>query len=148
MTTTDLRHDVIEDLYQGLSLFVRRSRTSGNELHDGLSIVEYTVLVQIDANPDTRAADLAELFGLDKSTVSRQIKPLIERGLVRKTKERAGRRGIVLELTPKGARTLAGAAESIRRLLTGWLDDWPLNEIEMFTAFVARLNAQIEDRFG
>src|SRR5271163_1456706 len=80
----------VDALYDELSLLVRRSQEFSSEIHAGLSLVDYTLLTRIAGNPGTRAADLAALFGLDKSTLSRQINSLVERGLVARAGERPG----------------------------------------------------------
>ena len=96
------REAALEDLYQGLSTLTRRARDLGDDLHPGLSLVAYTLLVQIDLTSEARAADLAAHFGLDKSTVSRQLEQLIAAGLLRREGERPGRRGYALVLTDAG----------------------------------------------
>ena len=103
------REAALEDLYQAIGTLVRRSRDLGADLHPGLSVVAYTLLVQVEAEPQARAADLAAHFGLDKSTVSRQLDQLVAAGLLRREGERPGRRGQCLALTDAGRQELAGA---------------------------------------
>jgi DNA-binding MarR family transcriptional regulator len=133
----------VDALYGELSLLVRRSQEFSGELHAGLSLVDYTLLTRIAGNPGTRAADLAVLFGLDKSTLSRQINALVERGLVHRAGERPGRRGVILELTQPAEAALHAAADSVRSALGGWLDGWSDSEIRDFAAMVARLNERV-----
>jgi DNA-binding MarR family transcriptional regulator len=130
-------------LYEELSLLVRRGQEFSGEIHAGLSLVDYTLLTRIAGSPGTRAADLAALFGLDKSTLSRQVNVLVERGLVERTGERPGKRGVVLELTGDGQDALAAAVDGVRTALSGWLEGWSDEEIGAFAAMVARLNQRV-----
>jgi len=134
------REAALEDLYQGLSTLIRRARDLSDDLHPGLSLVAYTLLVQIDTCPDARAADLAAHFGLDKSTVSRQLEQLISAGLLQREAERAGRRGYSLVLTAAGQQLLAAAAQAVRGCLTEWLTDWDDGDIAAFGQLVGRFN--------
>src|ERR1700685_3109851 len=100
---------------------VRRARDVGDDLHPGLSVVAYTLLTEISLTPGVRAADLCAHFGLDKSTMSRQLEQLISAGLLRREGERRGRRGTVLALPPAGQQHLAAAAQAVRSRLAEWL---------------------------
>jgi DNA-binding MarR family transcriptional regulator len=135
----------VDALYGELALLVRRSQEFSGELHAGLSLVDYTLLTHIAGNPGIRAADLAALFGLDKSTLSRQINALVGRGLVGRTGERPGKRGIVLEITPPAKAALLAAADSVRAALGEWLADWSDDEIRAFATMVARLNERVRE---
>ena len=130
-------------LYEELSLLVRRSQEFSSEFHAGLSLVDYTLLTRIAGSPGVRAADLAALFGLDKSTLSRQVNVLVDRGLVERTGERPGKRGVVLELTDTGEGALRAAVDSVRAALSGWLGEWSDREISDFAEMVARLNQRV-----
>ena len=134
------REAALEELYQGLSTLVRRARDVGDDLHPGLSLVAYTLLAQIDVTPQARAADLAAHFGLDKSTVSRQLEQLISTGLLRREGERPGRRGCELALTATGQRHLAAAAQAVRCRLADWLTDWDDRDVAAFGQLVSRFN--------
>ena len=135
------REAALEDLYQALSTLVRRSRDLGADLHPGLSVVAYTLLVQVEAEPQARAADLAAHFGLDKSTVSRQLDQLVAAGLLRREGERPGRRGQCLALTGAGRQALAGAAREVRCCLAQWLADWDDADIATLGGLMARFNS-------
>jgi DNA-binding MarR family transcriptional regulator len=134
------REAALDDLYQGLSTLVRRARDLGDDLHPGLSLVAYTLLAQIDVTPEARAADLAAHFGLDKSTVSRQLEQLISAGLLRREGERPGRRGCGLALTTGGQQHLAAAALAVRCQLAEWLTDWDEPDVAAFSQLVSRFN--------
>jgi len=134
------RDAVLEDLYQGLSTLVRRARDLGDDLHPGLPLVAYTLLARLDVTPEARAADLAVHFGLDKSTVSRQLEQLISAGLLRREGERPGRRGCRLALTDVGHRHLAAAAQAVRCQLADWLTDWDDRDLAAFGQLVSRFN--------
>jgi DNA-binding MarR family transcriptional regulator len=134
------RDAALEDLYKSLTTMVRRARDVGDDLHPGLSVVAYTLLTEISLTPGVRAADLCAHFGLDKSTLSRQLEQLISAGLLRREGERPGRRGNVLALTPTGEQRLAAAAEAIRSRLAAWLTDWNDLDIATFAELVARFN--------
>jgi DNA-binding MarR family transcriptional regulator len=134
------RDAATDDLYQGLVTLVRRSRDLGTDLHPGLSVIAYALLTQIEVMPDPRAADLAAYFGLDKSTLSRQLEQLIAAGLLRRVRERPGRRGQPLVVTAAGRRKLATAATRIRARLAEWLADWEDQDIATFASLVTRFN--------
>ena len=134
------RDAVLEDLYQGLSTLVRRARDLGDDLHPGLSLVAYTLLARLDVTPEARASDLAVHFGLDKSTVSRQLEQLISAGLLRREGERPGRRGCRLALTDAGHRHLGAAAQAVRCQLADWLTDWDDHDLAAFGQLVSRFN--------
>ena len=134
------REAALEDLYNGLTTMARRSRDVGDDLHPGLSVVAYTLLTEISLTPRVRAADLSAHFGLDKSTVSRQLEQLISAGLLRREEERPGRRGNTLALTPAGEQHLAGAAQAIRSRLAEWLSDWNDRDLATFAELIARFN--------
>src|ERR1700691_641000 len=86
------RAAALEDLYKSITTMVRRARDVGDDLHPGLSVVAYTLLPEISLTPGVRAADLCAHFGLDKSTLSRQLEQLISAGLLRRKGNRPGPR--------------------------------------------------------
>ena len=139
------RIDVVEDLYHELSAVIRRSRELSDDLHPGLSLVAYTFLSLVEANPEIRASDLAQRLGLDKSTVSRQLNQLFDAGLLDREGGRPGRRGDPLSLTPAGRRTLAADADRVRLRVTCWLEDWEDEEIAIFAELMVRFNRSVNE---
>jgi DNA-binding MarR family transcriptional regulator len=105
-----------------------------------LSVVDYTLLTQIDVTPGVRAADLAAHFCLDKSTLSRQLEQLISAGLLRRDGEQPGRRGYALALTPAGRQRLDAAAQAVRGRLAERLTDWDDRDIAAFAQLLSRFN--------
>jgi DNA-binding MarR family transcriptional regulator len=130
----------LEQLYEGLTVFARRARELSTELHPGLSLGAFTMLSYIDNRPDIRASDIATEWGLDKSTVSREINQLAADKLLTRTGERPGRRGHQLELTAAGRQSLDAAAQSIRTLLFHQLHDWTDGDIAAFARLINRFN--------
>jgi DNA-binding MarR family transcriptional regulator len=134
------REAALDELYQGLATLVRRARDLGGDLHPGRSLVAYSLLVQIDLTHQARAADLAAHFGLDKSTVSRQLEQLTSAGLLRREGERPGRRGYGLALTDAGQQELAAAARGVRDRLADRLSGWDDRDVAAFGRLVSRFN--------
>ena len=137
------REAALDDLYQGLTTLSRRARDVGDHLHPGLSLVAYTLLTRVDVTPGMRAADLASHFGLDKSTLSRQVEQLISAGLLRRDGERPGRRGYVLTLTAAGRQHLDVAARAVRDRLAERLTDWDDRDVAAFAQLVTRFNGSV-----
>ena len=133
-----MRDGAVNHLYQGLATLMRRRAELSAEVHPGLSLTAYTVLTQIQAAPGPRACDLADLFGLDKSTVSRQINELQAAGLIGREGERPGRRGYTLVLTAEGQRKLEQEAERARQRLAEGLASWKERDITAFAGMIER----------
>jgi len=73
-------NDPVGEIQRAIILFTRNSRTQA--ARDGWSFVTAAILSYIDSSLDPTAMDLAELYGLDKSTVSRQLADLEDQGLM------------------------------------------------------------------
>jgi len=125
-------------LFEGLSFVARQSRELGAQLHPELSVVEHGLLGFVAAEPDVRAADVVTAYGLDKSTVSRQIAELEAAGLLVRGDEQPGRRGRPLRLTDAGARALERAADSSRRTLAAHLADWDDDDVAALATLLER----------
>jgi DNA-binding MarR family transcriptional regulator len=68
---------------------------------------EYGLLSLLDANPGISQVALAQVYGLDKSTLSLAVSRLGKRGLVRRTRSRKDGRYYALWLTRSGSALLA-----------------------------------------
>lgn len=87
-----------------------------------------------------RATDLAADTLLDQSTVSRQVRSLVERGLVEKRPDPGDGRGRLLSPTAQGL----AAVERYRALrderLSEALSGWPAGDRREFVRLLARFN--------
>lgn len=93
---------------------IRRFASLVSQLYDqylapaGLTISQYSLLANLDALSTASISRLAAQTGLERTTVLRNLKPLMERGWVEDL-SRPGKRDRVLHLTPDGARCLEEA---------------------------------------
>jgi len=98
-------------------------------LPDGVSMnrTGYWLLVRVSETAPARLSDVAGDVDLDLSTVSRQVRTLVDAGLITKVPDPADGRAALLSLTDQGAAVLEAVSESRRRALAeaiaGWTDE-------------------------
>jgi len=126
----------IERIYANLALVSRRARARAP---GPLSFVGHTLLAYLDGNPGSRAADLASLYGLDKSTISRQLTALERHGYLHRG-ERQGRDGTELTVTAEGRRLLAEATRAQLRVVAGRVASWPAADVHALAGLLDRFN--------
>ncbi|WP_340648099.1 MarR family winged helix-turn-helix transcriptional regulator [Pseudoxanthomonas winnipegensis] len=92
---------------------LRRAARQASQLYDralaaiGLSLNEYSILRR--AQKGTRTlGELAEVCGMDRSTLTRNLRPLLASGLLREARGEDARQRLI-QLTPKGERAIAQA---------------------------------------
>ncbi|WP_316526554.1 MarR family winged helix-turn-helix transcriptional regulator [Kitasatospora brasiliensis] len=143
---TDRIDPVHAQLQYQLAVFARRMeqvRTSGGGVGP-LDRAAYLLLDRLERHGPANVKALAEALGVDSSTVTRQVAPLVAAGLVGRVQDPADRRAVRLALTSHGAGRLSevrdGRAELTRRLMA----DWPPEEQRAFCALLARFNHAME----
>lgn len=98
------------------------------------------LLARLVIGGDRRATDLAADAFLDLSTVSRQVRSLVDRGLVERRPDPEDRRGSLLTATAEGR----DAFEQYRRMrdsqLAALLEPWPGEDRHQLIRLLARLN--------
>ncbi len=127
-----------------LGLFLRRARAASSSLaravHPDLDGSAYLLLSAVARTPGIRTSDLADLLGVGRGTMSRQVTRLERLGLLARTADPHDSRSQPLALTPEGeerfARARAGRQEYVRRALAGWPED----ELGRLAGLLGRLN--------
>ena len=127
-----------------LGLFMRRARAASAGLartvHPDLDASAYLLLATVARVPGTRTSDLADLLGVGRGTMSRQVTRLERLGLLARTPDPHDSRSQPLALTPEGERRLAharaGRQEYMRRSLDAWRDE----ELTQLADLLGRLN--------
>lgn len=120
-------------------------RTLVGAAADSLSVNDITLLRAITTHGPVRISDLAAWQGVDKSTVTPQVRRLEERGLVSRQGDPADRRATLLTLTDPGRQTLRNMDEAGRRLFGQALDSWPDADRRTLAALMQRLAAELDD---
>jgi DNA-binding MarR family transcriptional regulator len=139
--------DAVDRLEEELSVFHRRSRrflrSFAGRVHPEIDASTYAVLVVIAQRP-VRMIDLAEEFGLDKSTMSRHVSALIGLGLVRRDPDPNDRRAYLLSPTDVGRERLESAVATRRGQWRGRLNGWTAADLDSFVAALTRLNTDLD----
>lgn len=147
---TELKRAVPHEMLDTeLSMLWRRLRWMGvrlaREAEDGLEAAAYGLLgVLYDANDDVRGGDLAERFGLDKSTVSRQIAQMEALGLLQRVPDPHDGRARLVRITEVGRARVRRLRERRGRWLSSTMRDWPEEDVAQLVGLLSRLNASLE----
>lgn len=116
---------------------IRRSARRITQIYDaalqetGLRITQYSILANVDDRKDLSITDLAKLLVMDRTTLTRNLRPLQRDGLVQ-LDDGPDRRSKALHLTSKGRKALAQARplwEAIEATVRGIVADDELTQL-------------------
>ncbi|MHA6785646.1 MarR family winged helix-turn-helix transcriptional regulator [Pseudonocardia saturnea] len=137
----------VERLEREVGLLVRRSRrvlrTLAAQLHPDVDAGSYAVLVAIARSAPLRLVELAEEFGLDKSTMSRQVSALLRAGLVHRSPDPLDGRAFLLELTDEGRSRLGEVSRARHEDWRTRLGSWSADDIAALADGLTRLAATL-----
>ncbi|MFL6059583.1 MAG: MarR family winged helix-turn-helix transcriptional regulator [Marmoricola sp.] len=143
------REEAIRGLEHELGRLLRRVRRGLADravlVDPALSATAYPLLVTLAEIGPHRAAELAEMFALDKGAVSRIVGQLIELGLIERSPDPADGRASILRATDEAHRRLARLAEVRRAEVDVRLSAWDPSSITELADGLARFNAAISD---
>ena len=146
---TKQRDTAVRTLEHEIGLLLRRIRRGIAEravqVHPELNATSYSLLTTLSDFGPRRAADLAELFAMDKGTVSRVVHQLVELGLVDRSPDPGDGRASILSVTKAGTRRLGHMHERTRELFGERLADWPAEDIEDLAIALSRFNTAVFD---
>lgn len=145
--TTAVESGLLDDLQHQVALFARRAeqtRLGGvGKLRNSMDRAAYLLLNRLDAEGPMGVKALAASMGIDSSTVTRQVAPLVESGLVTRTTHPEDGRAVVLQLSPQGKVRLDEVRSSRRELMALLTEDWQEEERETFCRLLTRFNVAL-----
>ncbi len=109
----------------------------------GLSVAEWQVLSVLARSGDLSATDVARKAAMDKVKVSRAVRSLMERRLLRRAEDRRDRRVRRLAITATGRRTQAGLVPLARALEGEMLEPFSAEEQERLRVALSRLDRHL-----
>lgn len=125
-----------------LRSFARRLRREWSTNVPEITFAEATLMSAVTARPHPTAVDVAAELQIDKSTASRQIAALEQRGLIERAAAPGERRAQWLTLTAEGRRILHRSdvvrIDAIRERVADWTDA----EVSQFADLLRRFNAR------
>jgi DNA-binding MarR family transcriptional regulator len=104
----------------------------------------YGIMCKLADEGPQRLGALATAFGLDPSTITRQVQALEEIGLASRETDPADRRASILDLTPNGRDVLERTREHRREVLRTALADWSEADLTDFGRLLKEFNASLD----
>ncbi len=104
----------------------------------------YGIMCRLADEGPQRLGVLAQMFGLDPSTITRQVQALEKLGLADRSTDVADRRASILHLTAEGRVVLDRTRGLRRQRLEELVRDWSDEEREQLGALLAKLNTAMD----
>lgn len=104
----------------------------------------YGILCRIADDGPQRLGAIAAAFGLDPSTITRQVQALEKAGLAVRSPDHADRRASILDLTEEGLDALNRTREFRRQRLEELLRDWSDGDRNEFGRLLEKFNLSID----
>jgi DNA-binding MarR family transcriptional regulator len=153
MTTDDDSGGQAEEVYETLqyqtALFARRAervRMGGlGDQQNSLDRAAYLLLNRLEREGPVGVKALAQAMGIDSSTVTRQVAPLVEGGLVDRVPNPKDGRAVLLALSGIGRERLEQVRVSRRALMRELLADWSPEDRQRFSSLMTRFNQSMRE---
>ena len=104
----------------------------------------YGIMCKLADEGPQRLGALATAFGLDPSTITRQVQALEEIGLAARRTDPSDRRASILDLTDTGREVLDSTRGRRRAKLQQALSDWPESDLTDFGRLLKEFNASLD----
>jgi DNA-binding MarR family transcriptional regulator len=141
---------LLDALQHQVAVFARRAeqtRLGGlGQIRNSMDRAAYLLLNRLDLEGPMGVKALAGGMGIDSSTVTRQVAPLVDTGLVKRTSHPEDGRAVVLQLSPRGKARLDEVRASRRALMDQATDGWEEEERQAFTHLLTKFNAALAAR--
>lgn len=136
-----------QKIEQQMTMLLRRVQnihlsTSSGDMH--LERSAYGIMCQLADEGPQRLGALASAFGLDPSTITRQVKALEDAGLAVRETDPTDRRASILDLTPEGREALETTRGHRRGRLFEAMSDWTIEERTEFGRLLERFNHAVD----
>lgn len=151
MTQPNAAHQPTDPLLDALqhevAVFARRSeqtRLGGlGPARNSMDRAAYLLLSRLDQAGPTGVKALAAGMGIDSSTVTRQVAPLVDSGLVDRSPDPDDGRAVILRLSQRGSARLDEVRASRRKLITVLTTGWSEEEQRNFHTLLVRFNEAV-----
>jgi DNA-binding MarR family transcriptional regulator len=144
----DLEDRVLDAMQHQVAVFARRAeqtRLGGiGQARNSMDRAAYLLLNRLEQVGPMGVKALASGMGIDSSTVTRQVAPLVEAGLVTRTTHPEDGRAVVLKLSPHGTARLGQVRSSRRELMAVLTEDWSEEDRETFCRLLTRFNGAMQ----
>ena len=132
---------------QQMTVLLRRVQrihisTSAGDLE--LERSAYGIMCRLADEGPQRLGSFASAFGLDPSTITRQVQALEKAGLAARTTDTADRRASILDLTREGREVLDRTREHRRERLQEAIGDWSEHDRAEFGRLLEKFNVSID----
>ncbi|MEK3675177.1 MarR family winged helix-turn-helix transcriptional regulator [Paenibacillus sp. FSL R10-2771] len=114
--------------------------------HGGLDRSSYTLLHHLSNHDKVGVKALAEEFGLDTSTISRQTSVLEAKDYVVKVPDPQDGRSSYFQITALGAQTFAEARDIRLQRYEQIFEGWSPVDCQTFSGLLARLNRKLQQK--
>ncbi len=104
----------------------------------------YGIMCRLADEGPQRLGALATTFGLDPSTITRQVQALDRAALTCRSRDTADRRASILDLTDEGREVLARTRRHRRSRLDQLLADWPTDERQTLGRLLEKFNGSMD----
>jgi DNA-binding MarR family transcriptional regulator len=104
------------------------------------------LLVRLANEGPMRLSDLAVLQGVDVSTTSRPVKPLLERGLVERADHPTDGRSALLAITEAGLSVHRRLSRERRAVIAAAVESWSPADRDRFAALLERFAGDFAER--
>ncbi|MEU3186924.1 MarR family transcriptional regulator [Streptomyces sp. NPDC006923] len=141
---------LLDALQHQVAVFARRAeqtRLGGvGQVRNSMDRAAYLLLNRLDQQGPMGVKALAAGMGIDSSTVTRQVAPLVDSGLVKRASHPEDGRAVVLQLSARGLARLDEVRSSRRELMAQVTDGWTEDERVSFTTLLTRFNSALSAR--
>ena len=135
-----------EQIEQQLTILLRRVQRIHLSTSSGEMDIErsaYGILCRLADDGPQRLGVLASGFGLDPSTITRQVQAMERVGLVERHSDTQDRRASILQLTEEGRSVLAHTRAHRRQRMEAVFADWDGQDREELARLLTKLNDSI-----
>jgi DNA-binding MarR family transcriptional regulator len=132
---------------QQMTMLFRRAQRvhiMGSHAEIDLDRSAYAILCRLDDEGPQRLGALATAFGLDPSTITRQVQSLERAGLAGRSTDPRDRRVSMLSLTESGTQAVQATRQHRQNRLKELLEDWSEDDVESFASLLEQFNTSID----
>ena len=153
MTTPDTAPDdddavLYDQLQYQVAILARRVeqvRIGGvGDQRNSMDRAAFLLLHRLERSGAVGVKALAGAMGIDSSTVTRQVAPLVETGLVDRVPNPDDGRAVLLELSPLGRERLGEVRASRQEMIRRLMAEWPDRDQRQFCELLTRFNQAMQ----